>query len=138
METKLTILIPVRDEEENVKIISNEIFRKISCSNFEILFVNDFSKDNTEEAIQDLINKYDFVRYVNNTKKGLGETIKIGIDNSKGDIIGILNSDEIYFKNTLNIVNKYFNKYKDLDFLFGSVYKHKLLHGFNPWKINFI
>ena len=62
--------------------------------------------------------------------------MNVGIKRSSGDIIGILNSDDIYFRNTLKIVNKYFNKYDDLDFLFGSVYKHKLLHGYNPNIIN--
>ena len=62
--------------------------------------------------------------------------MNVGIKNSTGDIIGILNSDDVYFKNTLKIVNEYFNKYRDLDFLFGSVYKHKLLTGFNPSIIN--
>jgi glycosyltransferase involved in cell wall biosynthesis len=45
-------LIPVRDEEENVKIISNEIINKIHCDDFEILFINDYSNDKTEEVIQ--------------------------------------------------------------------------------------
>ena len=58
-----------------------------------------------------------------------------GIKKSTGDIIGILNSDDVYYKKTLNIVNKYFNKNKRLDFLFGSVFKHKLLHGYYPEKI---
>ena len=58
-----------------------------------------------------------------------------GIKKSTGDIIGILNSDDIYFNQTLEIVNRYFNKYQKLDFLFGSVYKHKLLHGYHPKKI---
>ena len=44
-------------------------------------------------------------------------------------------------KNTLKIVNEYFNKNKDLDFLFGSVYKHKLLSGYKPsiidWSFGF-
>ena len=62
--------------------------------------------------------------------------MNVGIKKSSGDIIGILNSDDIYFKNTLKIVNEYFNKHKDLDFLFGSVYKHKLLSGYNPKIIN--
>ena len=62
--------------------------------------------------------------------------MNVGIKNSSGDIIGILNSDDIYFRNTLRLVNKYFNKYSNLDFLFGSVYKHKLLHGFKPEIIN--
>jgi hypothetical protein len=63
--------------------------------------------------------------------------MNVGIKSAKGDIIGILNSDDVYYKNTLKIVNKYFSKQKDLDFLFGSVIKHKLLFGYNPWKINF-
>ncbi len=62
--------------------------------------------------------------------------MNVGIKNASGDIIGILNSDDIYFKNCLKIVNKYFNKNKNLDFLFGSVYKHKLLYGYNPSIIN--
>jgi len=119
METKLTILIPVRDEEENVKIISNEIFKKISCTNYEILFVNDFSKDSTEEVILDIMNKYDFVRYVNNTKKGLGEAIKIGIDNSKGKYICIMMSDS---SDTVSDLNKYYEimSTENYDAVFGS------------------
>ena len=58
-----------------------------------------------------------------------------GIKKSTGDIIGILNSDDYYYKNTLKIVNKYFNKNQKIDFLFGSVIKHKLLSGFYPEKI---
>ena len=116
---KLTILIPVRDEEENVKIISNEIFKNISCSNYEILFVNDFSEDSTEEVILDLMKKNDCVRYVNNTKKGLGETIKIGIDNSKGKYICIMMSDS---SDTVDDLNKYYEimNTEKYDAVFGS------------------
>ena len=74
--------------------------------------------------------------YKNLKDKGLYDAMNLGIKKSSGEIIGILNSDDIYFRNTLKIVNAYFNKHRDLDFLFGSVYKHKLLHGFNPKIIN--
>ena len=53
---------------------------------------------------------------------------------STGDIIGILNSDDFYYPDTFNIVNKYFNKYK-IDYLFGSVDHLKIYHGFYPKKI---
>ena len=39
MNKDLTILIPVRDEEENVKIISKEIISKILCNNYEVLLL---------------------------------------------------------------------------------------------------
>ena len=42
--------------------------------------------------------------------------MNVGIKRSSGDIIGILNSDDVYFKNTLKTDNKYINKYNNLDF----------------------
>ena len=38
MSISLSILIPVRDEEENVKIISNDIITKINLKKYEIIF----------------------------------------------------------------------------------------------------
>ena len=67
--------------------------------------------------------------------EGLYDAMNKGIKKSTGDIIGILNSDDIYYDQALKIVNDYFNKKKNLDFLFGSVYKYKLMHGYNPRKI---
>ena len=58
-----------------------------------------------------------------------------GIKKATGDIIGILNSDDIYYPNALKIINNYFSSDEKLDFLFGSVYKHKLMHGYYPNKI---
>ena len=58
-----------------------------------------------------------------------------GIKISTGDIIGILNSDDIYFPRALEIVNNYFSMDNELDFLFGTVQKHKLMHGYFPNKI---
>jgi len=102
--------------------------------NFEHIIVDGNSKDKTIKIIN---SHKKSVKLIKNKKdKGLYHAMNVGIKRSSGDIIGILNSDDIYFRNTLKIVNKYFNKYDDLDFLFGSVYKHKLLHGYNPNIIN--
>ena len=57
-----------------------------------------------------------------------------GLKLCSGDIIGILNSDDKYSPVALSIVNQYFQK-NDIDFLFGSVFKHKLMYGFYPQKI---
>ena len=58
-----------------------------------------------------------------------------GIEVSTGDIIGILNSDDIYFSDALKFVNRYFSEQENLDFLFGTVEKHKLMHGYHPNRI---
>lgn len=131
---KITIITVTKNSERHLKKNIESVLSQ-RYKNYEHIIVDGNSSDNTVKIIKSYNKKIRYIR--NRNDKGLYHAMNVGIDNSKGDIIGILNSDDIYFKNTLNIVNKYFNKYKDLDFLFGSVYKHKLLYGFNPWKINF-
>ena len=119
MNPDLTILIPVRDEEENVKIISNKIESEISNSNYELLFVNDYSQDNTVSVIEELQLKNNKITYVNNQKKGLGGAITLGIDSSKGKYLCIMMSDS---SDTVQDLNKYYETITsdDLDAVFGS------------------
>ena len=119
MSPDLTILIPVRDEEENVKIISDKIENEISNSNYELLFVNDYSQDNTVSVIEELQFKNVKIRYVNNQKKGLGGAITLGIDSSKGKYLCIMMSDS---SDTVQDLNRYYETITsdDLDAVFGS------------------
>jgi len=119
MSPDLTILIPVRDEEENVKIISDKIESEISNTNYELLFVNDYSQDNTANVIEELQFKNDKIKYVNNQKKGLGGAITLGIDSSKGKYLCIMMSDS---SDTVQDLNRYYETItsNDLDAVFGS------------------
>ena len=73
--------------------------------------------------------------WISEPDKGLYDAMNKGIEVSTGDIIGILNSDDIYYSDALRIVNHYFSQQENLDFLFGTVEKHKLMHGYHPEKI---
>ena len=119
MNKDLTILIPVRDEEENVKIISKEITDKIFCKNYEILFVNDFSQDRTEDVILDIMKNEASIRYINNQKKGLGGAIQAGIKASEGKFVCIMMSDS---SDTVEDLNTYYNTINsdNFDAVFGS------------------
>ena len=130
---KISIITVTKNSEkflpQNILSVKSQKYR-----NFEHIIVDGNSKDKTIKIIK---SHKKSVKYIKNSKdKGLYHAMNVGIKKSSGDIIGILNSDDIYFKNTLKIVNEYFNKHRDLDFLFGSVYKHKLLFGYNPNIIN--
>ena len=63
-----------------------------------------------------------------------------GIKLAKGEILGFISADDIYYENSLKIVNKYFVEEK-IDFLFGTVKKYKLMYGYNPsvikWSFGF-
>ena len=135
---KISIITVTKNSEkflpQNILSVKSQKYK-----NFEHIIVDGNSNDKTIEIINSHKGSVKFIK--NKKDKGLYHAMNVGIKESSGDIIGILNSDDIYFKNALKIVNEYFNKHRDLDFLFGSVYKHKLLFGYNPniidWSFGF-
>ncbi|MDB4846725.1 glycosyltransferase [Pelagibacteraceae bacterium] len=106
---------------------------KQSYRNYEHIIIDGCSTDNTIDLIKKYNNKITY--WVSEKDEGLYDAMNKGIKKCSGDIIGILNSDDIYYPQALKIVNEYFNFNKELDFLFGSVNKYKLMHGYKPKKI---
>ena len=132
MKKKISIITVTKNSE---KYLEKNILsvHKQKYKNYEHIIIDGKSTDKTIDIINKHKKKIKY--FISEKDKGLYDAMNKGIKKSTGDIIGILNSDDIYYNKTLDIVNKYFNKYKKLDFLFGSVYKHKLLHGYYPKKI---
>tara|TARA_A100001015_G_scaffold175067_1_gene194660 strand:+ start:372 stop:1106 length:735 start_codon:yes stop_codon:yes gene_type:complete len=131
---KISIITVTKNSEKYLKENIQSVIKQ-NYNNYEHIIVDGNSTDNTFKIVKSYKNKLKFIKNIND--KGLYHAMNVGIKNAKGDIIGILNSDDVFFQNTLKTVNKYFSQDDDLDFLFGSVYKHKLLSGYNPWKISF-
>ena len=119
MKKLLSILIPVRDEEINVNIISNEIIKNISHQNYEIVFINDYSLDKTENELIKLKSSNNKIVYFNNAKKGLGGAIDLGIQKSQGEYVCIMMSDS---SDTVEDLNCYYDviSSNNLDAVFGS------------------
>ncbi len=114
--------------EKCIKSVLNQSFR-----NFELIVVDGKSQDRSVEIIKKYRKKIAY--WCSEKDKGIYDAMNKGIKKARGNIIGILNSDDTYTEKALEIVNKYFNKNKDLDFLFGSVKKNRVMSGFHPQKI---
>ena len=52
---KLPIIIPVRNEEFLIKKIVDQLQSKLKIIPYEIIFINDFSTDNTTKVTKELI-----------------------------------------------------------------------------------
>jgi dolichol-phosphate mannosyltransferase len=116
---KLSIIIPVRNEELLIKKIIDQLQSKLKNLNYEIIFINDFSTDNTSQATRKLIETKNGINIYDNKRKGLGGAISEGISRSAGEAICIMMSD---LSDSTNDLEKYYNiiKNENVDAVFGS------------------
>ena len=114
-----SIIIPCRDEEENVGIIYKNIKDNCKYPDYEIIFINDFSQDQTEENLKNITGQDDKIKYFNNNKKGLGGAIELGLKSSSGNYITIMMADSA---DSIDDLNTYFSliQKNEFDAIFGS------------------
>ena len=94
---KVSILIPVFNESKNINIIYSrisKIIKKETKYDFEILFTNNCSTDDTLKKIKKLIIKDKKVRVIT-LSKNFGRNISLfsGLKNVKGDVIFLIDAD---------------------------------------------
>ena len=104
-----------------------------SYKNYELIIIDGQSTDGTLDIIKKNKSKIDY--WISEKDNGFSDAVNKGIKLSHGSLIVMLNSDDVFYKHALKIATSYFNRYKNIDFLFGSVIKYKLLYGYRPWKI---
>ena len=116
---EVSIIIPCRDEQENAQVIAKNIQENCKYKNFEIIFINDFSLDNTKLILEELSNKFQNISYLDNKEKGLGGAIKLGLKKSSGNYITIMMADSA---DSVDDLNTYINLMKNTKFdaIFGS------------------
>ena len=93
---KISLVVPCYNEQEVIKIFYAEIQKiKKDFNNvtFEIIFVNDGSKDKTLELMREL-SKNDDVRYVSFSRNfGKEAAMYAGLEASTGDYVAIMDAD---------------------------------------------
>ena len=93
----VSIIVPCYNEEESLPLfyraISN-VQKSISEYSFEILFVDDGSKDNTLSIIKNLAQKNSDIKYISFSRNfGKEAAIYAGLKASSGDYVAIMDAD---------------------------------------------
>ena len=133
----ITIITVVKNSEQTIEKCIQSVLKQ-NYDNIEYIVIDGCSNDKT----QNIINKYKakINKIIIAKDEGIWDAMNKGVNLASGDIVGFLNADDFYYKNSLSIVNKYFDE-NQIDFLFGSVKKYKLLHGYKPsiikWSFGF-
>ena len=96
MNYQLTIIVPVYNEQDNLLRVEKELLNyiKIAKKPTKILFINDGSKDRSQELIEDICKRseaFGFVSFKHN--RGLSAAIKAGFDAADTELVGYIDSD---------------------------------------------
>lgn len=94
---KITAIIPCYNEEAALRFFYDEmqkVMQEMQYAEFEILFINDGSKDNTLNIIKELAEKDGQVKYVSFSRNfGKEAAIYAGLEHSDGDLTVIMDAD---------------------------------------------
>ena len=105
---------------ETIESVINQTYE-----DWELIIVDDGSKDNSIEIINSYVNKYPekirLLTHPNNENRGLKETVKLGVKNATGDFVAFVESDDYIRKDYLEKKLEILKKFPDIKFIYNDV-----------------
>lgn len=92
----LSLVVPCFNEEKSIILFFDEIYNVLNelDMDWEIIFVNDGSRDNTLAIIKDLSNKFKSIKYISFSRNfGKEAALYAGLNKSKGDYVVVIDVD---------------------------------------------
>lgn len=81
----LSIVVPCYNEEDSLSIFHDEIVKTLTDMEYEIIFVNDGSRDNTLDEMKKLADTDSKVKYISFSRNfGKESALYAGLKNAKG------------------------------------------------------
>lgn len=90
----ISICIPVFNAEKSIKALVYELGEVLACEQFEIVLVNDGSKDNSEQICEELANELGHVKFIS-LRRNFGEhnAVMCGLNHTEGSYVIIMDDD---------------------------------------------
>ena len=94
--TQLSIIIPVYQVENYIRTCLQSIYGQgLMEDRFEVIIVNDGTRDRSMEVIQDIIREHTNITVINQENQGLSMARNNGMATAKGEYILLLDSDDL-------------------------------------------
>jgi len=93
----ISIIVPTRDEEHNIRQLVERIHAAVSTTcQYEIIFIDDNSRDKTQEIITALSSPYPLSLFIKEGIKGKAQSLIEGFRHAKYEIICTIDADLQY------------------------------------------
>lgn len=93
---KISLIIPCYNEQDSLPIFYEEVMKVLTSINYEyeLLFINDGSTDNTLSILKTIANKDPFIKYFSFSRNfGKESAMYAGFCNATGDFIAVMDAD---------------------------------------------
>ena len=105
---------------ETIESVINQTYE-----NWELIIIDDGSKDNSIDIINSYVKKYPekimLLTHPNNENRGLKETVKLGVQNATGDFVAFVESDDYIRKDYLEKKLEIIKKFPNIKFIYNDV-----------------
>lgn len=115
---RYSVIIPAYECADTIENTVTSIFNS-GLSDFEIILVNDGSKDSTPEICDSLAEKHKEIVCIHKENGGVSSARNKGIDASRGEYILFMDSDDGYEKNSLLSVSEILDTHNPDLLIFG-------------------
>lgn len=113
-----SVIIPTYNRENEISRAITSVINQ-TMGDFEIIIVDDGSTDNTEAIVKSFND--DRIRFVKQKNSGATVARNTGIENSQGDVISFLDSDDEWMPTMLENQKRVYDSDTDITFVYSNV-----------------
>jgi dolichol-phosphate mannosyltransferase len=93
MKDKISLIIPTYNEKDNIVPLVERVHQALSGYDYEILLVDDNSKDGTIEVATGLASRFPVKVVVRREERGLATAVVHGLKHAAGSIVAVMDAD---------------------------------------------
>ena len=132
MSPVLSIIVAAYNAENTIKQVIDSVYsQEVDSSLYELIIVNDGSKDQTGDILDSLANSYPditlIIRHIPNG--GVCNARNYGISIARGEYITFMDSDDYYGEGILSSFFEKYRQYPHIDFWKYGAVEHYIEHG---------
>lgn len=121
MDLDFSIITVAYNSEKTIERTIKSVLSQ-TYTNFEYIIIDGGSSDRTNDIIKETNKKYNnCIKHISEADNGIYDAMNKGIIIAKGKIIGLLNSDDRYFEDTLSNVYESYAKTNGKSVLTGNI-----------------